>query len=84
MKTPKNVGLNDTFITLVQVAKEDPTVQATLVRILSLQPELRQTAIKQLVGQLEASQATKEFVVALVYLQDDDIANALFVELSKT
>ncbi|MDC2890981.1 hypothetical protein Q4575_05035 [Psychrosphaera sp. 1_MG-2023] len=83
MKTPKNVGLNDTFITLVQVAKEDPTVQATLVRILSLQPELRQTAIKQLVGQLEASQAPKEFVVALAYLQDDDIANALFVELSK-
>lgn len=82
MKTENNTALNDTFITLVQVAQEDDAIRATLLSILSLQPAHRYNAIKQLVTQLEDNRAPNEFVVALAYLQDKDIANVLLAELT--
>ena len=62
------------FIGIMRVAREDPSVRATLITILSLENFQRSSALGSLVDQMKLQSAPKEFVDALELFHRDEIA----------
>ena len=75
MSDDSEAQLNDTFIYIIRVAEDDENVCATLLKILSLSSENRKMAVENLVSDLKSQRAPKDFIEAIAYLSDDDIAN---------
>lgn len=72
-ETDKN-ELNETFIYLMRVAEEDKGVRSRLLKILTQASQDRKRSILNLVKDLKAQKAPKDFIEAMSYLADDAIA----------
>ena len=73
-KKPDFLSDNDTFVTLVRVAREDPEIGKRLVSILALDDFNRRSALNTWIEQMRYQQAPSAFVSAVAALIDDDIA----------
>lgn len=73
--------LNDTFITLVRVAQENGPICETLIKISALPHQRRLIALEKLKDSMLSQSAPQDFIDALLYLSDDDIASVLHDEL---
>jgi hypothetical protein len=70
----KTVGENDTFVTLIQLARQDPQVGLVLKSILA-QPALKRISmVKALVDEMARRSAPADFVGAIAALLDDEVA----------
>ncbi|AWB64941.1 hypothetical protein C2869_00120 [Saccharobesus litoralis] len=75
--------LNEEFIYVMRIAQEDESVRKTLIPILEMDPYLRKQSLRQFAYQVEKTKAPREFVEAIIYLADDEIAETMLVELNK-
>ena len=75
MRRPqKAVGDNETFVTLIRVAQEDPEVRTTVTGILGQTPFHRRSLLNTLVEELKLKKAPADFICAISALLDDDVA----------
>jgi hypothetical protein len=65
---------NETFVRMIQLAKEDPEIQKKLIAILSLDPINRVSALNALLSEMNLNQAPKDFIGALTLFLDGNIA----------
>ena len=73
-RSGKTVGDNDTFVTLIQLAREDPQIGLVLKSILA-QPALkRKSLVKALVDDMTRQSAPADFIQAIAALLDDEVA----------
>jgi hypothetical protein len=70
----KSVNSNETFVTLLRVAQEDPEVKKWLIGILSWDKFNRKSAIHTLIEQLILEKAPADFIAAIEVLLDDEVA----------
>ena len=73
-KTKPSVGENETFVTLMRVAKEDAEIKKQLLTILSQNRFNRASILNSYVEDLRLQKAPKEFISAIACLLDDRIA----------
>lgn len=73
-KRPVSAGDNETFVLLIQVAREDPEIRDQLLTILSLESLKRRSALCTLLKDLKLKQAPQEFVSAIACFLDDSVA----------
>lgn len=78
-----SAGDNETFVRLIQVAQEDPDIRDELLTILSLEPLKRKSALRTLLKDIKVKGAPKEFVTAIAYFLDDDVAKRALAILKK-
>jgi hypothetical protein len=69
-------GLNETFIYLIRTCEEEKSVRDTLLKILKLNAYKRKVAIRNLTDDLKRQHAPADFIEAIAYLSDDDIADS--------
>ena len=65
---------NETFVRLIQVAKEDPEIREQLRSILSLDKFNRKSALHSFLEQMRLRQAPEEFLAAIACFLDDRVA----------
>lgn len=63
-----------TFVTLMQVAQEDPEVKVTLKAILKLESIHRKSLLNTWLMELQAKGAPQDFIDALACLVDDRVS----------
>jgi hypothetical protein len=68
------IPLDEDFLRLVQVVREEPHIRQTLKSILKLDNFNRKSALNTWLEELKLKQAPKEFRSALSCLLDNDIA----------
>ena len=68
------VGDNETFVTLMRVAQEEPEVGKILRAILDQPPFHRRSMLNSLVQDMAMKGADRDFVLAVECLLDDDVA----------
>jgi hypothetical protein len=73
-KSGQSIAGNEAFVTLIQVAQEDPDVKEQLSSILRLNDFHRKSALNTFLQEMQLKQAPKEFVSAIASLLDDEIA----------
>jgi len=71
---PKSVGDNASFVTMILAAREDVTMNETLEAILALPPSQRRSLINTLTADMKKRAAPADFIEAIAYLQDDEVA----------
>jgi hypothetical protein len=71
---PGSVGDNAVFVTLILAAREDAAMSATLEAILALPPSQRRSFINTLTADMKKRAAPADFIEAIAYLQDDEVA----------
>ena len=69
------VSDNETFITLMRVAREDPEIRQSLTAILSLDSFNRKSLLASWAMDMKRKGAPEDFVQAILYLRDDEVAN---------
>ena len=67
-------GDHEVFVTLMQVAGENPEIRRNLLQLLNLAPQDRKTFLYRFVRELYEKEAPREFIEALAILTDDEIA----------
>jgi len=70
----KSVGDNETFVTLIRVAQEDPEVRKTLAGILGQSPFHRKSLLNTLIQEMKLKGAPADFVFAIGALLDEAVA----------
>ena len=65
---------NETFVRLIQVAKEDPEIREKLLSILSLDKFNRKSALHSFLEQMRLMQAPEELRSAIASFLDDRVA----------
>jgi hypothetical protein len=73
-KMNPSVGENETFVTLMRVAKEDAEIKKQLLTILSQNRFNRASILNSYVEDLQLQKAPKEFISAIACLLDDRIS----------
>ena len=76
-----NPSSNETFITLISAAKEDPEFARKLLMITRLSDLERNTHILQLVEDCRQQKAPADFIEALLLLGDKNIARQISASL---
>ncbi|MBI4408605.1 MAG: hypothetical protein HY561_02775 [Gemmatimonadetes bacterium] len=71
---PRSVADNETFVRLMQIARDDAEVRDHLLRILRLDPTSRRGALNQYIQSMQLHGAPADFVEAFTYLKDDAVA----------
>jgi len=71
---PKTVADNETFVTLIRVAREEPEVRKTLAAILGQPAFHRKSLLNSLIEEMRLKGAPVAFVSALGALLDDGVA----------
>jgi hypothetical protein len=69
-----SVGDNASFVTMILAAREDPAIRAALEAILALPTSQRRSFINTLTADMKKGAAPADFVEAIAYLQDDEVA----------
>jgi hypothetical protein len=80
---PKSVAEIESFITMLQVACEDASVNDRLAQILSLPDEQRRGLVHTLISDMLIAKAPKDFVAAIACLSDDRIAERAYEVIFK-
>ncbi|MFT4853442.1 MAG: hypothetical protein ACI9YR_001831 [Bacteroidia bacterium] len=73
---------DESFVRLVRVAQDDPSVRQTLMTLLMLDAFQRQSALGSLLETMRLQGAPVDFIEALDCLRDDDVAKKLHEYLS--
>ena len=73
-KHEQTVGDNETFVTLIRVAREDSEVRKTLAGILSQPPFHRKSLLNTLLEEMKLRGAPPDFISAINALLDDAVA----------
>ena len=71
---PESVGDNASFVTMILAAREDAAMNEILDAILALPPSQRKALINTLTADMKKNAAPAEFIEAIAYLQDDEVA----------
>jgi hypothetical protein len=71
---PGSVGDNSSFVALILAAREDADMNATLEAILALPHAQRKSLISSLTADMKKKEAPPDFIAAIAYLQDDEVA----------
>jgi hypothetical protein len=74
----KTVGDNQSFVTLMLVAQEEPEVRDTLATILGQPPSRRKYELHKLIGSMKAQGSDADFVSAIEALLDDKVADTAY------
>lgn len=74
----KTVGDNQSFVTLMLVAQEEPEVRDTLAAILGQPSSRRKYELHKLIGNMKAQGADADFVSAIEALLDDQVADTAY------
>lgn len=77
MREKKTVSDNKTFVTLVQVAREDVGFREQLGRILSLDEFNRKSAPNTFIGDMGLQKAPRDLIKAMENLLDDAVAQKI-------
>lgn len=75
---PRSVADIDGFVSLLQAACNDPEINATLERLLSMPDERRRGLVHTWVSDLIIEEAPKDLVEAVACLMDDAIAEKAY------
>lgn len=75
---PRTLAEIDSFITMMRVACENPQINATLQRILSLPDEQRRGLVHAWVSDMLVKKAPKDFIEAIACLADDAVAERAY------
>jgi hypothetical protein len=75
---PRSVADVDGFVNLLMAACNDPNVNATLERLLSMPDEKRRGLVHTWVTDLLIKEAPRDFVQAVACLADDAIAEKAY------
>jgi hypothetical protein len=75
---PRSVGEIEGFVSLLMAACNDPKINATLQRLLSMPDEKRRNLVHAWVTDLLIEQAPRDFVQAVACLSDDAIAEKAY------
>ncbi len=73
---------NETFIRLIQLARDDRSVRDQLLTILRLNPDDRGGLLRDLIDDMKAREAPDDFIRAFVILLDPEIADKVFEMLN--
>jgi hypothetical protein len=73
-KKKRSAGDDETFVRLIQIAREDTEIREQLLRILSLDPPNRKSALRTFIQEMKLKSAPREFVSAIACFLDDRIA----------
>ena len=73
-KSGQSIAENEAFVTLIQVAQEDPDVKEQLSAILRLDDFNRKSALNTFLQEMQLKRAPREFVSAIASLLDDEVA----------
>lgn len=72
--TPRSVADIEGFVGLLRAACNDPEINATLERLLSMPDDRRRGLVHTWVSDLLVEQAPKDFIEAVACLLDDAVA----------
>jgi hypothetical protein len=75
---PRTVADIDGFVSLLMAACNDPAVNSTLERLLSMPDEKRRSLVHVWVSDLLIEEAPRDFVQAVACLSDDAIAEKAY------
>jgi hypothetical protein len=76
--SPRSVAEIESFITMLQVACEDRTINDRLARLLSLPDPKRQAVLHAWVSDLLIARAPRDFTAAIACLLDDKVAERAY------
>ena len=82
MVSLKYAADDDTFIRLVQIARDDPKINKEILKILTLDSFNRQSALNTLLDTMRLKGAPLEFIEAVDFLVDDDVAEKFLVVIN--
>jgi hypothetical protein len=71
---PGSVGDNASFVTMVLAARENAAMNETLKAILALPLSQRKSLINTLIADMKKKAAPADFIEAIAYLLDDEVA----------
>lgn len=71
---PGSVGDNASFVTMILAARENAAMNETLKAILALPLSQRKSLINTLTADMKKKAAPADFIEAITYLQDDEVA----------
>ena len=74
-KSLQTVGDNETFVRLMQVAREDSKIGSALSKILSANRPDRQMILKFFLVEMRDRKAPADFITAMSCLLDDKVAD---------
>ncbi|MFT4819902.1 MAG: hypothetical protein ACI9PN_000757 [Candidatus Azotimanducaceae bacterium] len=74
---------DESFVQLVRVAEDDPSVREILMTLLQLNNFQRKSALGSLVETMKLQGAPVDFIGALVCLRDDKVAQKLHEYLAR-
>ena len=75
---PRTYADMESFITMLQVACEDATINSTLQELLSQPDHSRRAVVLKLAERLRGNAAAPEFIEAIVCLLDDEVAEKAY------
>jgi hypothetical protein len=76
--TPRSVADIEGFVGLLQAACNDPEINATLERLLSMPDDRRRGLVHTWVSDLLIEEAPKDFIEAVACLMDDAVAEKAY------
>jgi hypothetical protein len=76
--TPRSVADIEGFVGLLQAACDDPEINATLERLLSMPDDRRRGLVHTWVSDLLIEGAPKDFIEAVACLMDDAVAEKAY------
>jgi hypothetical protein len=76
-------GVDETFIRLIQIAREDLKIREQLLSILSLDAFNRKSALNTYIYNMKLKGAPNEFVSAIAFFLDDEVAEKALSILGK-
>jgi hypothetical protein len=68
------MDINEAFVRLMQVAREDQEIKNRLTMILRLDPFNRKSLLNSYISKMKLKKAPNDFIEALTYLLDEAIA----------
>ncbi|MBU0754989.1 MAG: hypothetical protein KJ645_07595 [Planctomycetes bacterium] len=77
-------NVNEIFVTMIQVAEENIEIKKRLIKILSLDSDRRQLALKILIENIRHKDAPDKFASAVSYFMDDCVADRALELLKST
>ena len=80
---PKSVGDIDSFVTMLRVACEDPSINARLEQLLCLPDERRRALVHTWVSDLLIAEAPQHYTAAIACLLDDKVAEKAYEVILK-
>jgi hypothetical protein len=73
-KKKQENAFDDTFIRLIQVAIQEKEVKDRIIKILSLEKDKRNFALRTWIREMKFKKAPEDFITAISYFLEDGVA----------